>query len=52
LTDLDQLPNMPVPNPPAVYQNLEVTENGTYTAGPGYDAIGQVTVNVAGGPVF
>lgn len=29
-------------------QNLEVTENGTYTAGAGYDAIGQVTVDVAG----
>lgn len=52
LTDLDQLPNMPVPNPPAVYQNLEVTENGTYTAGAGYDAIGQVTVAVESGPAF
>lgn len=51
LADLDQLPNMPVPNPPAVYQNLEVTENGTYTAGAGYDAIGQVTVDVASGVV-
>ena len=48
LADLDQLPNMPTPNPPAAYQNLEVTENGTYTAGAGYDAIGQVTVDVAG----
>lgn len=30
-------------------QNLKVTENGTYTAGAGYDAIGQVEVEVAGG---
>ena len=48
LADLNQLPNMPTPNPPAVYQNLKVTENGTYTAGTGYDAIGQVEVEVAG----
>ena len=33
-------------------QNLKVTENGTYTAGAGYDAIGQVTVNVTGGPAI
>ena len=32
-------------------QNLTVTENGTYTAGAGYDAIGQVEVEVAGGGV-
>ena len=29
-------------------QNLTVTENGTYTAGAGYDAIGQVEVAVEG----
>ena len=50
LDDINSLPNAPTPNPPAVYQNLKVTENGTYTAGAGYDAIGQVEVEVAGGP--
>ena len=48
LSDINSLPNASTPNPPAVYQNLKVTENGTYTAGAGYDAIGQVEVEVAG----
>ena len=33
-------------------QNLTVTENGTYTAGAGYDAIGQVVVAVESGPAI
>ena len=31
-------------------QDLRITENGTYIAGEGYDAIRQVEVEVAGGP--
>lgn len=36
-----------VPEREIVLQDLEVTENGTYSADAGYDGIGQVTVNVA-----
>lgn len=36
-----------VPDREIVLQDIEVTENGTYSADAGYDGIGQVTVNVA-----
>ena len=36
-----------VPDREIVLQDIEVTENGTYSAAAGYDGIGQVTVNVA-----
>lgn len=35
-----------VPEREVVLQDIEVTENGTYTAEEGYDGLGQVTVNV------
>lgn len=35
-----------VPERDVVLQNIEVTENGTYSAEEGYDGLGQVTVNV------
>lgn len=38
-----------IPEKEIVLQNKTVTENGTYTADSGYDGLGQVTVNVAGG---
>lgn len=34
---------------PAVLQDKTITENGTYTADSGYDGLGSVTVEVAGG---
>lgn len=36
-----------VPDREIVLQDIEVTENGTYSADAGFDGIGQVTVNVA-----
>ena len=36
-----------VPDREIVLQDIEVTENGTYSAADGYDGIGQVTVKVA-----
>lgn len=38
-----------IPEKEISLQNKTVTENGTYTADSGYDGLGQVTVNVAGG---
>lgn len=38
-----------VPEREIVLQDKEITENGTYTADDGYDGLGQVVVNVAGG---
>ena len=38
-----------IPERQIVLQNLEITENGTYTADANYDGIGQVTVSVLGG---
>lgn len=38
-----------IPEKEIVLQNKDITSNGTYTADSGYDGLGQVTVNVAGG---
>ena len=36
-----------VPEREIVLKDIEITENGTYTAGDGYDGLGRVTVKVA-----
>lgn len=38
-----------VPTPTVNYQEKTITENGTYTADSGFDALSRVIVNVAGG---
>lgn len=38
--------NVAVPERTPVLQDKEITENGTYTAGEGYDGFGTITVNV------
>lgn len=41
--------NVNVPSGSGTYQQKTITENGTYTADSGYDALSQVIVNVSGG---
>jgi len=40
-----------IDDPDVILQDITVTENGSYTADSGYDGLGKVNVNVAGGTI-